>query len=169
MRRKRSTTHSAASKPRPARRIPDESPARARGKPPELAACPGCGASFRAGRWSWKPAPADAYQQTCPACERIADGYPAGVLHVGGDFVAAHRAELIELIRHIEERERAEHPLKRVMVIEDDGGGFVVKTTDAKLAQTLGRALRKSHAGRLVQPKTTSEKGNLVRVRWARD
>jgi NMD protein affecting ribosome stability and mRNA decay len=169
MRRKRSSTHSAASKPRSARRIPDESPGRPRGKAPELAACPGCGASYREGRWTWKSAPAGSYEQTCPACERIADGYPAGVLHVGGDFVAAHRAELIGLIRHVEERERAEHPLKRVMAIEDEGDGFVVKTTDAKLAASLGRALRKSHAGRLVQPKTTAEKGNLVRVHWARD
>lgn len=165
MRRQRSSTHPAAGKPRPSRRIHEEPP----GKLPELAACPRCGASYRDGRWTWKSAPAGAYEHVCPACERIASDYPAGVLHVEGSFVAAHRGELLALIRGVEERERDEHPLKRVMDVTDEGTGFVVTVTDAKLAQSLGRALKKAYAGHLESPPSTSEKQNLVRVRWARD
>jgi hypothetical protein len=87
----------------------------------------------------------------------IADDYPAGVIRVGGKFAAAHRDELVALVRHVEERERAEHPLKRVMSIADEGAGFAVKTTDGKLAEGIGRAREG------IRPRTTAEKGNLVR------
>ena len=169
MRRTRSTTHSATRQPRPARRVRDRSPGRAGGKLREIAGCPDCGASYREGRWTWRRAPNDAYQRVCPACERIASRYPAGVLRAEGAFAASHQDELIALMRGVEERERAEHPLKRLMNIERTKNGFAAETTDGKLAQTLGRALHKAYAGRLVQPRTTAEKANLVRVRWIRD
>lgn len=168
MARKRSKTHAAARNPRPARRIHEEAPGRA-GKLPEMAGCPDCGASYRNGRWTWEEPPAGSYEHVCPACERIAGGYPAGVLHVDGGFVASHRDELVALVRHIEERERAEHPLKRIMAVTDEGSGLAVTVTDAKLAQTFGRALRSAYEGRLEHPPTTSDKENLVRVRWTRD
>lgn len=157
MRCKRSTTHPAVRQPRPVRRVPEDSP------------CPDCGASYRDGRWTWQPTPPPSYKSVCPACERIASRYPAGVLHVEGAFAAPHRDELIALVRNVEERERADHPLKRVMTIETTEDGFVAETNDAKLVQTLGRALRKAYAGRLVHSPTTAEKDNLVRVRWIRD
>ena len=165
MRRKRSSTHPAAGKPRPARRVPDTP----QGKHPEIASCPRCSASYREGRWTWKAAPAGSYERVCPACERIAEGYPAGVLHVGGAFAAAHRDDLIGLVHNVEQRERADHPLKRVISIEDEGTGFVVQTTDAKLAAALGRALEKAYDGHLEHPSTTADRENLVRIRWTRD
>jgi NMD protein affecting ribosome stability and mRNA decay len=131
--------------------------------------CPKCRASYRAGRWTWRPAPSDAGEQLCPACRRVVDRYPAGVLQVEGAFAAAHRDDLIGLLRNVEERERRNHPLKRVMAIRKKKDGFIVETTDAKLAQALGRALRKAYAGALDEPPTSEEKENLVRVRWRRD
>ena len=169
MRRKRSPTHSAAQQPRPRRRVPDRAAAGNRGKRPDVARCPGCGASYREGRWTWRSAPADAYPQTCPACERAAARDPAGVVRVEGAFAAAHRDELIALVRSVEERERSDHPLKRVMRLQERKNGFVAETTDAKLARSLGRALRKAYAGELEEPPTTAEEGSLVRVRWVRD
>jgi hypothetical protein len=99
----------------------------------------------------------------------VANGYPAGEFHVEGAFAASHRAELEGLIRRVEEDERAKHPLKRIMAIASEGSGFVVTVTDAKLTRALGRALRKAYEGRLQLPPTSSEQGNLVRVRWSRD
>jgi len=165
MRRKRSTTHPGAGTPRSAHQIHEEKP----GKLPEIAACPRCGASYRGGRWTWKTAPAGAYERVCPACQRIADDYPAGVLHVGGRFAASHRDELLALLRHVEERERNEHPQKRIMAIADEDTGFAVSTTDAKLAESFGRALKRAYEGTLERSATTSERQNLVRVRWVRD
>jgi hypothetical protein len=90
-------------------------------------------------------------------------------LDVEGGFAALHRDDLIGLLRNIEERERTNHPLKRIMSIEPKEDGFVVETTDGKLAHALGRALRKAYDGQLEQPQTTADKENLVRVRWVRD
>jgi hypothetical protein len=165
MRRNRSSTHPAARQPRPARRVPP----RPATKLAAVTACPKCGASYRAGRWTWRPAPADAAERLCPACQRAADRYPAGVLSVEGAFAAAHRDDLIGLVRNVEERESSTHPLKRVMAIRKKKDGFVAETTDGKLAQALGRALKKAYAGQLEHPPTTADKGNLVRVRWRRD
>lgn len=165
MRRKRSPTHPAAGTPRSAHRIHEETP----GKLPGIGVCPRCEASYREGRWTWETAPAGAVEQVCPACERIATDYPAGVLHVGGGFAASHRDELVGMLRHIEERERGEHPLKRIMAISDEDGGFAITVTDAKLVESFGRALQRAYEGRLEHPATTSEKQNLVRVRWTRD
>ena len=91
MTRQRSTPHPASQVPRRSRRIHEEGP----DKLPEIAACPECQASYRKGRWTWKSAPADAYSHRCPACERIADDYPAGVVELDGGFIAAHRDELV--------------------------------------------------------------------------
>ena len=113
MQRKRSSKGVASRTPlpsRPSRRIHDEAPGQASGKLPELAGCPRCGASYRNGRWTWKTAPLGSYEHVCPACERIAADYPAGVLHVEGDFVASHRDDLIGLIRNIESAALAPRP-----------------------------------------------------------
>jgi NMD protein affecting ribosome stability and mRNA decay len=165
MKRQRSKVHSGAGTPGPGRRVYEEAP----GKFPEPAGCPRCGASYRDGRWTWRAATADASEHVCPACQRIEDDYPAGVLHVAGEFAAQHREDLVHLVRNLEERERAEHPLKRIMAITDEASGFAVTTTDAKLVETFGRALKKAYDGRLDHPPTTSDRQNLVRVRWVRD
>jgi NMD protein affecting ribosome stability and mRNA decay len=167
MRRQRSDIHPAAKQPRPPRRARKSGKAPA--KLPALTVCPGCGATYRKGRWTWQPATSAARERTCPACERIADRYPAGVLRVEGKFAVAHRDDLIGLVRHVEERERSRHPLKRIIQIAPRRNGFIAETTDGKLAQALGRALRKAYAGELEHGPTTADTENLVRVRWVRD
>ena len=165
MRRERSRTHPAADTPRPQRRIFEEGD----GKLPELAGCPGCGASYRNGRWTWQVAPIGSYSHTCPACERIATHYPAGVLRLHGAFAQGHRDELLHLLRNIEARERADHPLKRIIAVEEEDDGFVVTATDAKLVESFGRSLQRAYEGELQHPPTTAERANLVRVDWHRD
>ncbi|HEX2483830.1 MAG TPA: BCAM0308 family protein [Myxococcota bacterium] len=162
--RRTSSTRGATPRERASRRIYAESPAKLRA----ATRCPDCGATYRRGRWTWQKAEDGAPERRCPACEAVATGSPAGVLHVGGPFAAEHRAELVALVRHVEQRERAEHPLKRIVSITDDGDGFAVTTTAAKLAESMGRALEKAYAGKLARPRTTAERGNLKRVSWMR-
>jgi NMD protein affecting ribosome stability and mRNA decay len=169
MRRQRSKTHAAASQPKPRRRIGNRSAGSTRPKLADVTACPTCGATYRKGRWTWQSAPADAVSHTCPACEQIANGYPAGVLQVEGSFAAHRRDDLIGLVRNVEQRERDQHPLNRFVKIATRRNGFVAETTDGKLAQTLGRPLHKAYGGKLDYPRTTADTENLVRVRWARD
>ena len=163
-----STRHAACTFNGMRRDVHDESPAPA-GKLREIVDCPTCGASYRSGRWTWETAPVGSFAQICPACERIERDDPAGVLSVEGAFASSHRREVITLVHAVEERERTEHALKRVMAIEEEGRLLIVKTTDAELTEALGKALEKAFAGKLVQPAIPSDKANRVRVHWASD
>ncbi|HEY5763906.1 MAG TPA: BCAM0308 family protein [Rhodocyclaceae bacterium] len=135
-----------------------------RGKLPEPAVCSQCGAVYHAGRWQWGKRPTGAQEVACAACQRIADHYPAGFVHVGGDFFAARRDEIIRLLRHHEEKQKAHHPLARIMAIEDEAGGVVLTTTDLHLAHDLGEALYHAYQGDLDFHYNEGE--TLLRVHW---
>lgn len=168
MPRERSKIHPAASQPR-MDRILQSQEADAyglRGKLPDPTACSTCGALYRAGRWTWGAAPMDAHRTVCPACRRIADDYPAGIVTLTGPFVAGHRAEIEGLVRNVEEREKAEHALKRVIAIRPEGDGLVVTTTDARLARGIGEAVHHAYQGELDYVFTEAE--NVLRVSWSR-
>jgi hypothetical protein len=138
-----------------------------RGKHPDPSACPECHAIYRAGRWTWGTPPADAERVVCPACRRIADAYPAGVIELRGAYLRGHREELERLARNVELRESAEHPLKRIMAIrKQKDGALEITTTDGKLARSIGNSLRRAHDGKLLLPRPSRE--NIVRVRWER-
>lgn len=138
-----------------------------RSKLPDPTACPECGVMYRNGRWSWGAAPVDAHQTLCPACHRVRDDYPGGYLSVGGGFLGEHRDEILGLARHVEEREKQEHPLKRIMRIEDqEEGRLSITTTDPELARAIGEALYDAYRGELDYRYT--EEGNVLRVRWER-
>jgi NMD protein affecting ribosome stability and mRNA decay len=169
MQRKRSKTHQAASLPRIDRRIQEhESDTYGlREKLPDPTVCPSCGAMYREGRWIWGAAPADAHRTSCPACRRIQDDYPAGLVIVEGEFAASHRAEILGLARNLEEREKKERPLKRIMRIsEPKAGPIEIATTDAHLARGIGDALHHAYEGDLDYHYTDKE--NLFRVHWRR-
>jgi hypothetical protein len=67
---------------------------------------------------------------------------PAGELTLGGAFFADHRQEILNLIHHAESEARAEHPLERIMEIEEREERTVITFTDAHLAHGIGEALR---------------------------
>lgn len=127
--------------------------------------CPDCGAVFEQGRWQWKERlSSKAPQHRCPACQRIHDDQPAGFVTIEGDFLRAHRDELLHLITHRADHVKAEHPLQRVMAIRDQGDGLLVTTTDLHLARDIGEALHRAHHGELHLQYSADE--TLVRVHW---
>ena len=168
MRRTRSKTHPGASKPResasnkPSRRDPYVTKA----KHSEPSVCGTCGLSYRRGRWVRGRGATQAKRVTCPACQRIADRYPAGIVKLSGAYLRAHREEIEHLIRHVEQREQRSHPLKRVMDLRATRSGLEVTTTDAKLAQGIGVAIRRAHHGELEAAWTGVE--SVMRVSWSR-
>lgn len=139
---------------------------KSRGKLPEPSVCPKCGAVFQEGRWQWAAKPAGAHEEMCPACHRIHDDYPAGFVTLGGDFFKTHRDEILHLVHNAAEREKSEHPLERIMSIEDHDDGVVVTTTSLHLARHLGDAVHHAHQGELEYHYNEGE--NLLRVKWAR-
>ena len=129
--------------------------------------CPQCGAVYHEGRWHWSTRPADAHEQLCQACHRINDHYPAGIVTLSGPFVLQHRPEMIRLARHQEEAEKKEHPLNRIIDIEEAPDRIVINTTDIHLPRRIADAHERAWHG-----KTDfhyDEDGYFVRVNWHRD
>lgn len=144
-------------------------PYKTRMKLAEPTLCPECGALYRHGRWQWPtvPVPEEAHRETCQACRRIADQCPAGSLVLEGEYVAAHKDELIALTRHQQELESGEHPLHRIMAItEEPTGGLTITTTDIHLPRRIGEAIERAHRGALSFHYEPEE--YFIRVGWKR-
>lgn len=135
-------------------------------KLPEPTRCPQCNAVYHDGRWQWLPAPAGAHDELCPACHRIHDHFPAGYVTLKGSFFSAHREDILHLARNREQHEKAEHPLERIMTVEDADGGVVITTTDTHLARDIGEAVHSAYKGELEYHYNKEE--NLLRVLWTR-
>ena len=135
-------------------------------KLPEPAHCSGCGAVYRRGRWSWGAAEPGSQAQTCPACHRIHDRFPAGYVSLQGEFLKTHRDEILGRVRSCESLEKPEHPLQRIMAIEPEGAGLLVTTTDAHLARHIGEALHDAYKGEMEFH--YNKEDNMLRVFWRR-
>lgn len=141
-------------------------PYKARLKLKDPSFCPQCGAVYEGDRWHWGRVPEGASEQRCQACQRINDRYPAGEVHLSGDFLAAHHDEIVQLAHNQQQQESAEHPLNRIIGIEDHPEGMVITTTDVHLPRRIGQALHHAYKGELeVQ---YDEEGCFVRVNWHR-
>ena len=104
-------------------------PYQANGKYKEPTVCGDCNAVFKGGRWQWAGAPPAARKARCPACRRTRDKLPAGTATLTGAFFDLHREEVLALVRNVGAREQEEHPLHRIMQIEEAPNGVVVTTT----------------------------------------
>jgi hypothetical protein len=143
-------------------------PYKTKSKPPEPTVCPVCYAVFKEGRWQWADSwPIDAHRQTCQACHRTKHGYAAGVVNVSGAFALSHRAEILNLARHQEQQEKREHPLHRIMQIEEKPDLIVIKTTDIHLPHSIGEALRHAYKGSLQLGYT--DESYFIEVKWCRE
>ena len=128
--------------------------------------CAGCAAVSYRGRWSWRATPSHAAAGLCPACRRIRERLPAGLVRLSGPFLQAHRDELLNRVRRCEESERREHPVQRIMSIETRNDEVLVTTTDAHLARRIGAALRHAYKGELDY--RYGKDDPLLRVSWMR-
>ena len=115
----------------------------------EPTVCPGCGAVYHKGHWSWAERPVGAHETSCPACQRIHDKVPAGFVSLGGAFYKQHQAEINKLIHNIVEREKESHPLNRIMEQTETDAGLEITTTDMHLPRDIGVALERAYEGEL--------------------
>lgn len=103
----------------------------------------------------------------CPACRREAEKDPGGIVILEGDFLKAHREEIMNLIRNEEERAKGKNPIERIMGMEENDSGITIYTTDESLAHSIGNKLEKTYGGKC---EINWSKGvNVTRVRWSRE
>ncbi len=145
-----------------------------RGASCKVAVCEGCHAVFMNKRWYSDGEVYEAVANNpetmmlvCPACLKIRDNFPGGIVTLKGAYVLPHKQDLMNLIKNEEERARGFNPLERIMSIKENGhGNLVISTTNEKLAQRLGRALKKAFHGDVSYG--WSHDNKLVRVDWER-
>lgn len=141
---------------------------------PEPAVCTVCHAIYRNKRWYLKDKEyAQISEQetvnevVCPACQKINDLYPEGVVTLKGGYLWRHEEEIRNILRNTENITMAKNPLGRIMSIKTEGDALVIETTEEKLAEHIGRALHKAHQGNL--DVVWSDNHSLCRVAWERN
>ena len=139
----------------------------------EPAVCRDCHALYHNKRWAIDPiafeqAESDRQTQwvTCPACRKIAEGYPEGIVTLAGDYLLEHEEEIRNILKNEEGRVKAKNPLGRIMRMEKSNGELRIETTEQKLAEHLGRVLHRAHQGEL-QVQWTGDHA-ACRVHWER-
>lgn len=138
----------------------------ARAKLSDPTVCTHCGVVYLKGRWVWDHAPEGANKSICPACRRVADKFPAGHIEMKGAFFAEHRKEILNLVQNVEEKEKASHPMERIMGIEEQPDGALVKTTGIHIARGISAALAHAYNGQTNVRYLDGE--NFVKVSWIR-
>lgn len=139
----------------------------------EEAICTDCKAIYRDKHWfldedlyASLSQSSETNRTTCPACRKIADRYPEGIVTLRGSYLWEHEQEIRNILTNEEERAMAKNPLERIMKMERQGDEMIIETTEQKLAEHLGRALNKAHQGELdiSWPKDHA----VCRVSWER-
>lgn len=125
--------------------------------------CPRCGAHFAKGRWQWGSAPDGAQPHLCPACRRIEHDLPGGVVTLH-DVPPRLKEQIVGLVRNEEAAENAEHPLNRIIAVDDTEDGLVIRTTDIHLPRRIGEALKRAYHGTLAMH--FDDEGYFVRLDW---
>ncbi|HMK64923.1 MAG TPA: BCAM0308 family protein [Thermodesulfobacteriota bacterium] len=129
--------------------------------------CSQCRSVYTQGRWTWnKTIPDSAHKAVCPACRRINDDYPAGIIEMSGSFFDQHKEEILNLIRHEESMEKEEHPLERIIKIIEEDEGTTVTTTGVHVARRLGHAVNSAYKGEYEAQYL--EDDQRIRISWQR-
>src|SRR5690348_16037782 len=126
-------------------------PYRPRRSPAGILQCRGCGAFYYRRRWTLTlPAGAagrvEPHPANCPACTRVRDRFPGADLQLRG-VRTEERGDIFRVLRNEEKRAREKNPLERIMRIEQANGNWKIETTTEKLAQRLGRSVKKARGG----------------------
>ncbi len=139
----------------------------------EPAVCRECHSIYRNKRWHLQPQEAvtlmdDPATQIvcCPACLKIAEHYPEGIVTLRGDYLWEHEREIRNILSNEAERVMAKNPAARIMQMTKQDGSMVIETTEQKLAEHLGRTLNRAHHGELQVNWSSSPR--ICRVNWER-
>ena len=136
--------------------------------------CPSCKAIYHNKRWQldeeleYKIKLEDNYaKKMCPACRKISDNYPMGLVSISGNFIDTHKKEILSTVKSEEKRALDKNPLERIIKIEkEDQTQYSIKTTTDTLAKRIGKILYNSYKGKVEYK--FSEDQKVLRVFWSR-
>jgi len=109
-------------------------------------------------------APKEGPEVLCSACRRINDKFPAGIVPFHGGFAPQQVNEIVHLARHQEEAEKSEHPLNRIISVDEEAEGIVIYTPDIHLPRRIGEAAKRAFHGTLQEH--FDKGGYFVRIDW---
>lgn len=142
--------------------------------PNEVAMCRECRSVYANGRWELETQAArdlanakHITETLCPACRKIRDRMPGGVVTLSGDFLKKHEDEIVNLVNHENRSAMEINPLARIMDVQRRDSEITVLTTNEKLAQRIGRSVFKAYSGEVEYKWSKGTK--LARVNWHRD
>jgi len=84
-----------------------------------------------------------------------------------GDIVRQHKDQIVGLARNEEAAEKGEHPLDRIISIEETNEGLVISTTDIHLPRRIGEALKRAFHGELAM-RTAFARNLIVELVYVR-
>lgn len=123
--------------------------------PGEVAVCTSCHALYQRRHWFYDEElyfyhsnQAETRKVLCPACQKIRDRYAEGQVTLRpSTFLTTHKEEILRLIRNEEERAKGINPLERIIDINESSEGIIVTTTNERMAQRIGRAVKSAYQG----------------------
>jgi NMD protein affecting ribosome stability and mRNA decay len=132
-----------------------QDPYATRVNPGEVAVCTECHALYQRRHWFYDEElyfsysnQTDTNKVLCPACQKIRDRYAEGQVTLRSSaFLTNHKEEILHLVRNEEERAKGINPLERIIEIAEAKNGIVITTTNEKMAQRIGRAVRRAYQG----------------------
>ncbi|HLB01880.1 MAG TPA: BCAM0308 family protein [Nitrospiria bacterium] len=102
----------------------------------------------------------------CPACRKIHDHFPGGVITLRGEFLNTHKDQILNLVRNEEARAKGVNPLERIISTKDQDNWVEIQTTSERLAQRIGREIERAYKGEATYHWSRDDK--FVRVEWHR-
>jgi len=139
----------------------------------DFSLCKDCTAVYHNKKWHFdeklyeeKKSLKDVNWVQCPACKKIKENVPNGVVTLRGEFLKEHKQEIINLINNEDARSKSYNPLKRIMKLDDNGDKIEIFTTSKNLAQRIGTIMHKAYGGEVEYKKDEDPK--FTRVEWVR-
>lgn len=140
----------------------------------EPTVCPECNLIFHDKRWYWDSSKLNelkkmtVHYQKCPACRKIEDRYPMGIVHLKGEFLKNHIEDMTHLIKNEEKRGLEKNPLERIIKITNKSDEeIIVETTTESLSLRIGRVVKRAFSGEIEYKFSDGVK--LIRIEWFRD
>jgi hypothetical protein len=137
--------------------------------------CPSCKALYHNKRWQFNDSleheirlEDDYEEKMCPACRKIKDNYPMGLVFISGNFINQHKEEILSTVKSEEKRAVDKNPLERIMEIEKENvNHYRIETTTDTLAQRIGKILHNSYKGEVEYKFSEGQK--VLQVFWSRE